>query len=309
MTTPTPDQVASVQQSLQNIGSLLRDTHNFILGVIPTLFQVEEQTTMASTPLWQLAGASIFLGVVGCIPTVGALVAGVCGAVMVVAMGNTEPSTTDFGGTVADVSNWLDASFLQAIEQVDTLTANVVSNWDQSYTIGGQTFTLGDLANNPVPALGTAAYDTLLQAARLSTQQALWGKTLDSLFMVVDFKPGGPIAPSYRGTSVADVKAQINANPSNLSDMTRLWVVSGAGTQYMGTLSRLAYNHGGDLSFMPSAVGDWIFLDDPLAVARPVADDHTAFFTHANVFGQYDPTTGNWIAGTGCITRHLPFGT
>src|SRR5437899_12622298 len=41
-------------------------------------------------------------------------------------------------------------------------------NWNQQFTAGGETYTLSNLVEHPIPAQGTPDYDTLLSAGRTS---------------------------------------------------------------------------------------------------------------------------------------------
>ena len=137
MTAPTPDQVTSVQQSLSNLDDLMRDTHNFSLDVVGTLFQLEEQQEVPDENVWVTAGELMFLGVVGCIPYVGAAVAGLAAATYVVAQGNTKPQSVDFNGSLAEVSDWMNDTFVGAISQIDTISQNVAQEWTTPFTAPG----------------------------------------------------------------------------------------------------------------------------------------------------------------------------
>lgn len=301
---PTPAQVASVESSLANIGDLLRDTHNFSLGTLTTLFQLEEQPEIADENVWEVAGGMLFLGVVGCIPYVGALVAGVCAATYVLAQQEAAPAPTDFTGTLAEVSNWLDQSFEGAITQVDKYAANVPDNWQTVIeTPGYAALTLAELADNPAPAKGTTDYDTLWSAAMVSVKRALWSKTLDQLFMVVEY--GGMFGPSASGPTPAQVLGKLT---SQSGDLGSYFPVYGQGTAYKANKKQLAYKRKGDIKEIPSSASSWIFTDNALGGPRPAGDSDTAFCIHADVLGTYDPVTGAWQTGTGWITKHLPFG-
>ena len=126
---------------------------------------------------------------------------------------------------------------------------------------------------------------------------------LNKLFMVVDW--GQSIVSPPHGKSPDDVRNQLANDADHLA---WTFTICGQGTSWWGLRHQLAYNHGGDIKEMPAQIASWIFTDDALGNPRPAGDADTAFCTHADAVGTYDPTSGVWNEGTGWIAKHSPFG-
>jgi hypothetical protein len=273
------------------------------LGRWKRLFQVEEEPDIPNENVWELAGSALFLGVVASIPVVGALVAGIGAAAYVLAQQETAPAPSDFKGALADVSDWLDASFEGAITTVDNYAADVAGNWDTEIEAPGYVpVTLADLADAPAPAKGTQDYDTIWQAAMTSVKRAMWQSTLNELFEIVEW--GSSFDTPTVGSSPEDVFSKLADKAGNLACY---YPVFGQGIRYFAKQKEIAYK-GNIGKAMPSGAASWIFSDDALGNPRPANETDTAFCTHADVFGTYDPVAGTWASGSGWITLHVPMG-
>lgn len=184
---PTPDNIASVQQSLTNMLAFNKVTRTFAALHLPNAYnllsQVDNQDVLAEIGLNMLEGA--FWAVGSNFGMAGNFAASFLSGMAASWSSNPPP---DLAGSYSD----LDTAILQTSFAVDAQLGiyyrHTAEHWNDSFSYNNTTFTLAGIATQPFPAAGEKGYVTMETAASKGMDQSIWTYLLKAKFQITQWQ-------------------------------------------------------------------------------------------------------------------------
>ncbi len=190
---PTPAQIAQVQENIKNLQALNDYVYTYgqnkILNAYLLLSEQDNSDLGLNIGLNILEG--VFWAVGSEFGPVGNFLASF-GSGMVsywASSANTPPSLNT---TFSDMINRISATFQAFDAQMAVYYNNVAGNWNTSFSFNGKTGTLSDLATMTVPTEHDTGFQPLAAAGIFALDQQIW-KTVMQKNYVVTFWDGQPV--------------------------------------------------------------------------------------------------------------------
>ena len=124
--------------------------------------------------------------------------------------------------TFASLLERLTATSLAVDTQLATISGDVTDNWDLSFTFGGSTVAVSDLATIAFPAKGTDDFQTMANTALFALDQSIWATVLQANFVITLWQEvvDGRVEPFIIASNdpltppTAEIEQYIATNPS-----------------------------------------------------------------------------------------------
>ena len=218
---PTPDQIAAVQANLTNMQDF--NDYVFLYGspkvttAYLLLSEVDAEDPGVAICLNILESALNAIG--GILGPAGSFVGTFFAGMINSWTTNTPPSLNT---TFASLLTRLSATSLAVDDQVATINGDVADNWNTSFTFGGNTTAVSDLAAIAFPAKGTDDFQTLANAALFALDQAIWSTVLQANFIISLWQSveDGAVQPfiiksdDQTTPPITEIESYIAANPA-----------------------------------------------------------------------------------------------
>jgi hypothetical protein len=186
MSTPTPAQIAQVQQNLDNLIALNDYIYNYgnnkVLNAYLLLSEQDNSGLGLAIGLNIVEG--VFWGIGGSFGPVGNFLASFCSGMVSYWATDTPPSLNT---TFSSVLNQISTMFRAFDAQMATYKNDVAGNWNTSFSYNGKTGTLSDLANLTIPTEkgpDSALFQSMTTAGIFALDQQIWTTVMQTNYVV-----------------------------------------------------------------------------------------------------------------------------
>ncbi len=188
-TSPTPEQIAQVQQNIKNLQALNDYVYTYGQGKILNAYLLLSEQD--NSDLGLNIGLNILEGVFWAVGSefgpVGNFLASF-GSGMVsywASSANTPPSLNT---TFSDMVNRISATFQAFDAQMAVYYNDVADNWNTSFSYNGKTGTLSDLANMTVPTEQDTGFSALATAGIFALDQQIWQTVMRKNYVITHWE-------------------------------------------------------------------------------------------------------------------------
>jgi hypothetical protein len=186
--TPTPAQIAQVQQNLTNMQAFNDYVYNQgqskVLNAYLLLSEKDDSDPGLTIGLNILEG--VFWAVGGSLGPIGNFAASFLSGMVAWWATSTPPNLNT---TFANLLTRLQATSLAVDQQLAQYYQNVAANWNTQFTYNGQTSTLADCANISFPPETDPNFETMAATALFALDQMVWKTVMLSNFVITHWLP------------------------------------------------------------------------------------------------------------------------
>jgi hypothetical protein len=177
MSTPTPEQIATVKVNVNNLMDLTNFVHQYAIDKINNAYLLQSQPQNDAGQAWAdaLIGGSIW--VLGDFGFPGAnFCAGILSGVFDMYTTNTPPNLQ---GAFAAIWQRFDATFLQANTDLSAIYGDPVSHWNDTFTgVDNNPYLVSDLAFASMPGKDEPTFVSAAEGILTAFDYNLWKETL-----------------------------------------------------------------------------------------------------------------------------------
>jgi hypothetical protein len=186
--TPTPAQIAQVQQNLTNMQAFNDYVYNQgqskVLNAYFLMSEHDDSDPGLTIGLNILEG--VFWAVGGSLGPIGNFAASFLSGMVSWWATSTPPSLNT---TFASLLTRLQATSLAVDQQLAQYYQNVAANWNTQFTYNGQTTTLADCANIKFPPETDPSFETMAATALFALDQMVWKTVMLANFVITHWEP------------------------------------------------------------------------------------------------------------------------
>ncbi|KST66360.1 hypothetical protein [Mastigocoleus testarum] len=194
MSSPTAADITKVQNNLKNMQELNDYVHNYGQDKITNAYLLLSEHDKSDP------GLKIVLSIMkGAFGKIGSSIAGPVGSIVgnflagLISSWYDKPPA-DIKGSFASYVNRFSKTCIAVDTQLAAYHANVVGNWEKSFTFEGSTTTLSELATIAFPDKTDPKFLDLAKAVLLGLDRNLWQQMLDT-YKVITFWQDDPMHP------------------------------------------------------------------------------------------------------------------